>query len=221
MLVEYLEGKLRYFDWYNLKTGDKNVLDTAAYNCKLMKVVNTDDILFTTDGVTTFDGNKYFPQVIQFSRDPEATSEENDFRQIMKDLYLPINQGIDMGVKSGTLKNMTVSTTGLKVQFGPIKGQELGYYSGFTAIPPTKILYNKVNNQLILEFKDSFIGNDIKKSIITGNNKYIKSIYIGRSNSKIILTINLKNVAKYYTADIPINSTDIDFKFLETLPNYD
>lgn len=227
VLAEYTrEGKkgdsIHYFDWYNLETGDKDVLPVDGYEAKLVKAITKDNLLFTTNIVNINDGNKYFPQVIQCLRQSEIIGNENDFLQVTKDYYLPINQGIDMGLKTGTLMDMQVSNEGVEVKFGPIKGDEIGYYAGYETIPPTKITYNKAGNQLIIEFKDSVIGSDIKKSVISSSNRYVKSVYVERSDSKIILTINLEDATKYYTAHILTNNfPTIGFRFLEIPPNYE
>ena len=228
VLAEYtIEDKkgdsFHLFDWYNLETGDKDVLPVAGYEAKLMKVITKDNLLFTRDRVDTFNGEKSFPLVIQCLRYSEIIGNENDFHEIEKDYYyLPINQGIGMGRKTGVLMNMQVSDEGAEVKFGPKKGEELGYYAGYETIPPTKISYNKAGNQLIIEFEGSVIGSDIKKSVITDSNKYVKSVNIEQSGPKMILTIDLKDAAQYYTAHVTRNNfPTIDFKFLEIPPNYE
>lgn len=218
VLVEYINGGGRLcFDWYNLKTGDKDVLPVGGYNnVKLMRVKDKDNIWFITDGVT-YSGQKFFPQIVQCLRNQEVPDYENDFDSHLLDLYLPIDQGVDFGVNHyENIIDVKVSITGVEVQFGPIKGHESDFFSGNgNSIPPAKTSYNKAKNQFIVEFKDTAIGSNIKKSAINDSNKYIKSVYIKQNGSNTILTVNLKDTGKYYTAKFSFWESVFDLPYID------
>lgn len=132
VLVEYLsDGGYYCYGWYNLVTGDKDVLPTFPYNAKLKEIRNENDIVFTTDGVIEPIGAKYFPKIVECCRFQEVLGSENDFYQTLEKFYLPIDQGFDMGTEAHeTIRDIKVSLEGAEVLFGPMKGHEIDFYSG-------------------------------------------------------------------------------------------
>lgn len=217
-LVEYTNGAdLRCYDWYNLKTGDKDALPIQPYNAKLERIKNENDILFTTDGVITLNGHKYFPEIIECYRGKEVADYDGDFYRTMHSIYLKITQGFDMGVKSNeAIADIKVSLKGVEVLFQPMKGEEAMFYADYTTVPPTKTSYDKSKNQFIVEFKNTYINKAYDKPKISEQNRYINSVDIERDGSNTVLVINLKDTAKYYTIDFShLEPTIDDFPYLD------
>lgn len=199
-LVEYTYGGGgHFFDWYNLKTGSKDTI-LGPCNAKLVLIKNQNDMLFMTDGVVAVNSHKYFPELIRCYRNEESTGLDGEFEQVWNNLYLPIEQGFDMGVKPNeTIADIKVSLEGLTVLFEPMKGNEVEFYAAYTTVPPTKTSYNRSKNQFIIEFEKTDIDNKLDISKVSEQNCYIKSIKIERKGLNTLFTIDLKDIAKYYT----------------------
>lgn len=183
--------------------------------------------MFTTDGIFTGTGQKFFPKIVECRREQEVPGYENDFHQILKNFYLPIDQGFDMGSKCyEIIRDVKVSLKGVEVLFGPMKGHEVDFYAGDNApIPHTITSYNKSESQLIIEFENTTIDNEFNKSKINEQNRFINSIDIKKNNSNTILTISLKATSKYYTIEnswlqIPADGFPyLDFNFVDEFNN--
>lgn len=202
VLVEYTYGSYRQFwDFYNLKTGDKDIL--PVNNAKLNKIIDTNDIRFITDGIYAFGVNvREFPKVVECIRDGEVMGYDRDFIQIPSSFYIQIDQAFDMGEKrKETIVDIKVSLKGIEVLFESRKGMEAEFYAGSTTVPYTKTRYDKEKNQFIIEFEDVDIDNKLDISKINQQNRYIESINIERNDLNTIMVIDLKDTAKYYMID--------------------
>lgn len=211
-LIEYINSaNLHCYDWYNLKTGDKDILPIYGNNAKLEGIKNENDIWFTTDGVCTLNGHRYFPAIIRCYRAQEVTGYDGDFHMLINNLYMKIDQQFNMGVKSNeTIADIKVSLKGVEVLFEPMKGKEDTFYAAYTTVPPTKTSYDIAKNRFIIEFQNTNIDKAYNKSKINEQNRYLSSIDIKRDGLNTILTINLKDTAKYYTIDFTHLEPGID-----------
>lgn len=201
-LVEYtLDSTTKCFDWYNLETGDKDVLLTNSINTTLKNIENENSIIFITDGMSHINGHKYFPKIIKCYRVEENTNSENDFDEIIDNLYLEIDEKVEIGNKSNeVISDIKVSLKGVEILFEPMKGYEDVFYAAYTTIPETATTYVKDKRQFIIEFKNTDLSPRINKSKITEQNYYISSIDIKVHGKNTNLIVNLKDTAKYYTA---------------------
>lgn len=201
-LVEYtLDSTTKCFDWYNLETGDKDVLLTDSINTTLKNIENENSILFITDGISHINGHKYFPKVIKCRRIEENTACENDFDLISDNLYLEIDKKVEIGVKTNeTISDIKVSLKGIEILFEPMKGYEGEFYAAYTTIPEIETTYVKDKQQFIIEFKNTNLNPTINKSKIAQQNHYISSVDINMYGKNTKLIVNLKDTAKYYTA---------------------
>lgn len=219
VLVEYTHNSYtKGFDFYNLKTGDKDTLiSETGIDTKLERIESKDSLVFITDGVRNDNGHKYFPQIIKCYRTQEVLGDEGEFKQTLHEQYLKVDQGVDMGQdKKETIADIKVSLDGLEVLFEPTKGEELDFYTAYTSIPFTETSYNKDKNQIIVEFRNTNINNRINKSHIDEENRYISSIDIGKDRLNTILKINLKDVARYYSINFSHLEPQIDdFPYLD------
>lgn len=212
VLVEYINSAdLNCFDFYNLKTGDKDTLPVYPCNVKLQEIKNENDIKFITDGVVTLNGHKYFPQILECYRGQEVTGVDGDFYQIWHDYYLPVDQGFNMGVKDNeTIADIKVSLAGLEVLFEPMKGLETEFDAAYTTVQPTKTSYDKAKNQFIIDFEKTDTDSKINLSKISEENRYVKSVSIKKNGSNTVITISLKDTAKYYTIGFSHLEPDVD-----------
>lgn len=204
LLVEFLnEGDTQCFDWYSLKTGDRDIMPfsmaVSPTNAKLQEIVFENRLLFVTDGVNNMNGHKYFPQIVMCYR-LQDTSGDGDFNATAKVLYLPLGQEVSMGAKSQVnIADVKVSLTGVELLFEPMQGEESIFYAAYTTIPPFKTTYIKDKNQLVVEFKGTGISTSISRLNINEQNRYISSVKLEQNGQNTIMTINLKDTAKYYT----------------------
>lgn len=203
-LVEYtLDSTTKCFDWYNLETGDKDVLLTDSINTTLKNIENENSIIFITDGVSHINGHKDFPKIIKCQRAEENTNSENDFVKRINNLYLEIDKKVEIGVKTNeTISDIKVSLKGIEILLEPLKGYEGEFYAAYTTIPKTETTYVKDKQQFIIEFKDTNLNPRISKSKIAQQNHYINSVDISVHGKNTKLIVNLKDAAKYYTAFI-------------------
>ncbi|NGX93719.1 MAG: hypothetical protein G4V63_00245 [Candidatus Afipia apatlaquensis] len=203
ILVEYSTDDTigHCFDFYNLKTGDKDTLPIYALHVKLDKIVNENDIRFICDGTNNINGHKSFPEIVECLRGQEVTGYDGEFYQVIRSYYLPIVQGVEVGAKPyETIADLNVSLKGVEVLFEPMKGHEDYFTAAYVSVPFSKAFYDKAKNQFVIEFKNTDIDNKFNISKINGQNRYLSSISIKRSGSNTVLTINLKDTAKYYAA---------------------
>lgn len=218
VLVEYINSAdLQGFDWYNLKTGDKDTLPVQPYHVKLERIQNENNIWFISDGVMTLNGHKYFPERIECHRGQEITGFDGDFSQTLHSIYLKIDQEFDMGVKANeAISDIKVSLKGVEVLFEPIPGEEAMFHAAYTTVPPTKTSYDKTKNQFIVEFKNTDINKAYVEYEINEQNRYISSVDVRKDGSNTILSINLKDTANYYTIDFShLEPVIDDFPYLD------
>lgn len=221
ILVEYsIDGTSgHFFDWYNLKTGDRDALPTYAYHVKLNKIVDENHIRFIYDGTNNVNNHRYFPEIIECYRGQEITGYEGDFYQVKHKYYLPVDQGFNMGNKPNeTIADIKVSLEGLEVLFEPMQGEEGGFYAAYTTVPPTKTSYDKTKNLFFIEFENTDIDSKLDLSKISEQNRYLNSVNIKRNGLNTTLEVNLKDTAKYYTIYFshlePMYTID-DFPYLD------
>lgn len=201
ILVEFsLEGISGHgFEFYDLKTGDKDALPLNGLQAKLDEIVNENHIRFICDGTNNVNSHRYFPEILECSRGQEIKGYEGDFYPEMHSYYLPIDQGYEMGIKPNeTIADIKVSIKGIEVIFEPMKGEEGGFYAAYTTVPPTKTSYDKTKNQFIIEFQDTDIDSKLDLSKVSQQNRYMNSVGIKRNGSNTTLTINLKDTPNYY-----------------------
>lgn len=203
ILVEYsTDDTLGHcFDFYNLKTGDKDTLPIYELHVKLDKIINENDIRFIWDGTNNIEAHKSFPGIVECLRGQEVTGYDGEFYQVIQRYYLPVDQGVEVGVKFyETIADLNVSLKGVEVLFEPMKGHEGYFDADYVSVPVSKTSYDRAKNQFVIEFKNTDIDNKLNISKINGQNRYLSSISIKKSGSNAILTINLKDTAKYYTS---------------------
>jgi len=204
LLVEFLnEGDNQCFDWYSLKTGDRDIMPismaVSPTNSKLQDIIFENRLLFVTDGVNNMNSHKYFPQIVECYK-LQDTSGDGDFSATAKVLYLPLDQTVRMGAKSQeNIADIKVSLTGVELLFEPMQGEESIFYAAYTTIPPFKTTYIKDKNQFIIEFTGTGISTSISSPNINEQNRYISSVKLEQSGRNTLITINLKDTAKYYT----------------------
>lgn len=100
VMIEYLVGgDNHFFDLYNLKTGDRDIMPLDCPNASLHSF-GPNGVVFHSDGVSPGNGHRYFPYTIICTRVEEVTGREHDFYAERRELYKPIDEGVEFGVKS-------------------------------------------------------------------------------------------------------------------------
>lgn len=199
------------FHWYNLATGDMDILPVKPHYCKLEKIVHENHITFLADGTNHINHAKVFPFSIECRKD----EDDEDFRAYYRDKYFKINEATEFGQKENeVISNVKVTLNGIEILFEPIKGKEGEFYAGNTTIPPTEISYNTEKHQLIVKFTNTRVSEDMMKlSTKNEDNYYLDSYQVRKENDSSIVILNLKDAAKFYTADIE-RMTDEDLPYL-------
>lgn len=203
------------FDWYNLRTGDMDILPTSPNYAQLVKVITEDKMLFVTNGKNDVSPHSTFPFYIECYRGEENVNSQYDFRDRYITKYLSVDQGVHFGNKDDeVISDIKVTLTGIEVLFEPVKGKEAKFYTAYTTIPHTKTKYIKDKHQFVIEFEKTGISQGLaSKSMKTSQDSYyIKSVkFLEKSDSSIVM-VNLKDTAKFYTADIKkIIDNDLPF----------
>lgn len=203
LLVEYTnDAGYTYFDWYNLKTGDKDILPVWDSHSKLKKIVDENNIIFYTDGKNVSDSNyKAFPFIYECTRKKEIVDYEDDFYARKVDRYFGVNEPCEFGSKSNeVLDDIKFTFQSIEILFTPMVGHEMDFYAGNTTIPPVKTSFIEENSQFVIEFKDTKLGNKLHSKLIKDNNFFIESLNIKEYGNNTKIIINLKEKAKYYNA---------------------
>lgn len=201
ILVEYMNGAYQQrFALYNLKTGDRDImpLDSEA---NVFDFSSGDRIVFKALGINQLNGHKYFPYFITCSRVEEITGSEYDFYSISRDLYKPISEEVEFGVKSGEMiSDLKVTLTGFEMEFSPQKGKEGTFYADYTTIPVMRTSYNSDKNQFLVELISTSISPELLKKAFKEQNRYINSIEFQEKGLNSLVIVNLKETGKFYSA---------------------
>lgn len=201
VLVEYLNGAHQQrYDLFNLKTGDRDImpLDSEA---NVFDFSSGDRIVFKSLGINQLNDHKYFPYFITCNRVEEIIGSEYDFHMISRDLYKPINEEVEFGVKSGEMiSDLRVTLTGFEMEFAPQEGKEDIFYADYTTIPVMKTSYNSSKNQFLVELLSTTISPDLLKKVFMEQNRYINSIEFKEKSLNSLVIVNLKDAGKFYSA---------------------
>lgn len=206
-----------HFDLYNLSTGDMDLLPTSDNYVQLVKIINEDNLLFLANGKNHSTPHHLFPFYIECYRGEENVNSQYDFRNRYIPRYLSVDQEEDFGFKGDeVISDIKVTITGLEILFKPAKGKEDEFHAGFTTIPLTATRYIKDNNQFTIKFNKTIIDENItcNGTKINKGNYYINSIELKEINNSSVVIVNLKDTAKFYTADIK-KMIDDDLPFVE------
>jgi len=186
-----------WFSFFDLVTGEKQILSTGSYFAQLHKIKSPNWYIFYADGTISEYYAKDFPVLIECSR----MEEGEKFRREFKARYLPIHEGAEFGSKSNTvIEDIKVSIQGIEISIGPMKGHEDKFYAAFTDIPVTKTSYKKEKHQFIIHFMKTRISENITADNrhIEVQNRYIKSANLVSDESSCKLIVNLKESANFY-----------------------
>jgi hypothetical protein len=215
-LVEYNTGnKGNCFDWYNLDTGDWDVLPIGPVNAKLKEIKNPNDIVFITDGIYNINNYKRFPYIIECIREQENTDSQSDFICVDKARYFMVNHEVEFGNrKNEILQNISITPEYVQMSFSPAKGYETAFYAGYTAIPPTKTSYISDKNQLVIEFEDTQLSSELLKYGLKfiQSNEYLESIELRQAERNVKVFVNLKKDTKFYNARVDRKNLGTDFE---------
>lgn len=203
ILVKYLNvASMECFDLYNLETGDRDILSVGS-EAEIFSFASGDRLELKATGLDQFSGIKGFPYYIVCNRVEEVTGSENDFHVGKRVLYKRINEEEEFGVKrDGMLSDLKVTLTGFEMEFGPQNGKEMDFYAGSVTIQAMKTSYDKAKNQFLIELINTTVSPEMLKKAIGEQNRYIDSIEVRENGSNSLITVNLKDTCKFYTAEL-------------------
>lgn len=203
ILVKYLNvNSMQCFDLYNLETGDRDILSVGS-EAEIFSFASGDRLELKATGLDQFSGIKGFPYYIVCNRVEEVTGSENDFHVGKRVLYKRINEEEEFGVKrDGMLSDLKVTLTGFEMEFGPQKCKEMEFYAGSVTIQAMKTSYDKAKNQFLIELINTTVSPEMLKKAIGEQNRYIDSIEVRENGSNSLITVNLKDTCKFYTAEL-------------------
>lgn len=202
ILVKYVDERSRQcFDLYNLETGDRDIL-SEGIEAEIFRFASGDQIELKSNGFNQFSGQKDFPYYIVFTRVKEVPGSEYDFHSGKRTLYKRISEEEEFGVKrDGMLQDLRVTLTGFEIEFAPQSGKEAEFYAGNVTIQAMKTSYDSTKNQLLIEIINTTVSPELKKRI-EEQNRYIRSIGVKEIGSDSLITVNLKDTCKFYTAEL-------------------
>lgn len=201
-LVEYQKENRNYFDFYNLETGDIDLMPIWETQTKLKAIVDENHILFISDGYHIESRHSGFPYIIECSRAKEDIDSKDDFLPKRIEKFLRIDENTKFG--NGPESKITLlksSMFGIDILFEPIDERELMF--GPITLPNVNISYLQNGDQLILEIPETEIEEKCILESLNNNNEnpFIKSIKLERTNDGTRITIDLKDTAKYYNVE--------------------
>ncbi len=207
VLVEsMIENFGNRFDLYNLKTGETNTLPKSQFgHASLEKVINENYFILLSDGKDSDGPFGKFPYLIHCIRIKNDLNKNDNFIALYEDKYFNLDEPVQSGSKEwDVMSNVIVTLDGLQVLFSPINGNESGFYTDFTDIPPTKTSYDKNKSQITFEIGANQLGEKLKgmKKVILDDNQFISSYEINLKGNKVYLVVEVKDLTKEYMVKI-------------------
>ena len=204
------------FDWYNLKTGDKDTLPTVPYYVTLEEIVDQEQVLFYADGRNHINGYRAFPFTVKSIRDQENLGSEGDFRQEYWRKYLPLDREARFGGGGRkAIGDVRISFDGLEVLFEPVPGLEAEFFATRSRISSTKTSYLENDGSFIIQFKDTVLSSKLKEELNNKSaNRYLESYKLAENNGDTELTLKLRAPVNFYSATthhLPIMDSDLPF----------
>jgi hypothetical protein len=214
-LIPYLVGRITYFDkryaiaevirpmtdnwfyFFDLATGEMQLLPTAMSYARLEGIESSDRIIFRADGRNTLGPEKDFPLTIKCTKGGEG----KPFAAVHEPRYLPIGQRTEFGLKSQVMiVDVKVAISGIEVSFGSVEGKEEYFYAAHGDIPVTRTECDAEKNQFIVTFMDTALPENPSwaPSVENSFNDYLSSVKWTRSGDDTRLIISLKSNVSYY-----------------------
>jgi hypothetical protein len=211
------------FTFYNLKTGDKDILPKGADFIDSAKIVDENHIILYAKGTNSESPLEVFPFEIECVRDAENINSEGDFFAVYRDYKLPVDKKLSLkGKQKVQISDIRVTVNGLQVCFGPQIPDDPGFYADYTDAPSMDMFFNRDNREFSITFKDTILGKPYEgKASLPYSNTYIKSMKLSRMGDSTVITMQLNKAAVYYKGskdsifeygeDIDIPYIDIQF----------
>ena len=190
------------FDLYNLKTGEMDTLPKSPFGlASLEKVINENYFILLSDGKDGDGPLTKFPYMIRCIRIKNDLNKNDNFIALYEGKYFNLDVPVQSGSKEyDVMSDVKVTLDGLQVLFNPIKGNELGFYTDATDIPPTKTSYDNNKRQITFEIGTDQLGEKLKgmKKVNLDDNQFMSSYEINQKDNKIYLVVGIKDLTKEY-----------------------
>lgn len=188
------------FTFYDLKTGDKDILPSPPEFIESAKIIDENNIILYAKGTNSESGFQVFPYEIHCTRGGENSSLEGDFIPTYKEVRFPLNKQISLkGKEKEEISDIRVTVNGLQVCFSSQSGSEDMFHADYLDIPTTDISYNETTEEFSLEFQDAIFGKSLlKTSLLPYNNTFIKSLNLNQRDNKAVIIIKTNKTSKYF-----------------------
>jgi hypothetical protein len=198
------------FELYNLSTGDRDELPTMPLYVKLIKIVSENEIILFATGENSESSSKGYPHIINCIRTSENINSDQDFKSSDEEYFFEVGESCNFGdAKSAEITKVEVNKDSIIITFGPIPGDESGFYPDFMYFPITNIEFENNNQQVVIVNQNAQISDTLLHSNVESTKcQFINDLQLMNEidNSKII--INLKSNAKQYTVKTRENNFD-------------
>lgn len=192
------------YTFYNLKTGDKDILDTSPFIVELQKIESPNHILFSCNGQNIMAPFHDFPFILSFERKEENVDSESDFTVTHVPQYYSLEKSMTFGDASNAIiSDINISSTSIEVKFAG-SNSPYDFILADGRIPVTKVEYSPNMNSIMFQFKGSFIDKKYKDSsmVINQGNDFMDSVELKENPDNACVTINLKPSVKQYSCRI-------------------
>ncbi|RKD32771.1 DUF4652 domain-containing protein [Thermohalobacter berrensis] len=199
------KNEVNSFDFYNLETGDRDILFNNLDYMELLDIKNENQLIFLSNGLNSESGFHRFPYIVKFIRYEENIESKFDFNRIEERAYFKLSENTTFGNRTvAVISDIRITLDGIEILFKPQKGKEAEFFADYTNIPITKTSYNKEQIQFILKFDNTKVGDFVKdnKVKLNSENTYIKDIDIIQKEGMSLVLINLKMDNIEYTGEI-------------------
>jgi hypothetical protein len=217
ILIQYsVTAASDQFEFVNLETGDKDFLPKGVDYAEFVSIENENWIILLDQGTNSESNRRIFPFLINCERQSENVNKQDDFNSIIEKIDFKLDEKINIGVdRPEVLDKIITDDKILEIQFGPVKGNEIGFFSDFISPPWTSFEYDKKDNSLIISMKDTTIAETVVQSLKEIKNENIKSVDYKINNNSLKLIIFLSDGVKSYSGECAERDMNIPCIMLE------
>lgn len=125
-------------------------------------------------------------------------------------MYYPVSASVRFGYKLNERLTSVVATThGIRLGFGPQRGDNGAFGAGSTSVPPTDITYDASVRALVLKFSKAQIGRIGDITAVHGTE--VKSVRTAETAGGVEVRLLLAPGVRYYTGTITRNQNQFPF----------
>ena len=198
------------YTFYNLKTGDADILGTAPFIVELQEIESPNHIVFYCNGQNIMAPFHNFPFILSCERKGENVDSDSDFTETILPKYFTLGKNITFGdAANAIVSDINISDQNIEVTFARSNNEIDSSLLIDGRIPVTKVNYIPDKSKITFEINKSFIAEKYKNSgnKINQGNDYMDSIELNEDSGNANIIINLKSSTKQYSCHITVNGT--------------